>query len=180
MRFPAGLPQPRLQVDLLGIEEEVLVEEADLVERLTAQDERGTHHPVHGPDARTFRLLDTELSERCETHRADERSRKAPRRILQASVGIDQSRAEGGYLGVRVQILGDPLEAPVVCGRVFVQDVDVPSGRRTDDRVVVRAEACPVFLLDHPHVREALAHGGGGAVLRGVVEHDDLGLYRGE
>ena len=96
------------------------------------------------------------------------------------SVGIDQSRAEGGDLRVRVQILGDPLEAPVVCGRVFVQDVDVPSGRRPDDRVVVRAEAGPVLLLDHPHLREALAHGGGGTVLRRVVEHDDLGLRAGE
>src|SRR5580765_4970679 len=180
MRFPAGPPQPRLQVDLLGIEKEILVEQADLVERLTAQDERGTHHPVHGTDARTLRLLDPELSERCETHRADEWCRKAPRRILQASVGIDQSRAEGGDLRVRVQILGDPLEAPVVCSRVFVQDVDVPSGRRPDDRVVVRGEAGPVLLLDHPHVREALAHGGGGAVLRRVVEHDDLGLRAGE
>ena len=52
VHLPAGLPQPRLQVDLLRVEEEVLVEQADLVERLTAQDERGAHHPVDRPDAR--------------------------------------------------------------------------------------------------------------------------------
>src|SRR4029079_8487618 len=46
VHFPARLSKPHLQVDLLGVEEEVLVEETDLVQRLASQDERGAHHTV--------------------------------------------------------------------------------------------------------------------------------------
>jgi hypothetical protein len=40
VHLPARLPQPELQVDLLRVEEELLVEQPDLVERLAAEDER--------------------------------------------------------------------------------------------------------------------------------------------
>ena len=48
VHLPAGLPQPELEVDLLGVQEELLVEEPDLLERLAAQHEGGAHHPVDG------------------------------------------------------------------------------------------------------------------------------------
>jgi hypothetical protein len=39
---------------------------------------------------------------------------------------------------------------------------------------VIRTESRTLGLRDHAHVGKALAHGGGGIVLGGVVEHDDL------
>jgi hypothetical protein len=61
---------------------------------------------------------------------------------------------------------------------VLVEDVDVAALGRADDGVVVRAEAGPEGLRDHADVREALPYGVGRAVLRRIVEHDDLSADR--
>src|SRR5262249_61819215 len=62
VHLPARLPEPELQVDLLGIEEELLVEEADFVQRLAPQHERRTHHPVNRARSLAPGSLDTELA----------------------------------------------------------------------------------------------------------------------
>ena len=51
-RVPAGVPQPPEQVGLLGVQEEALVEAADRLERLAAQQHAAAGHPVRPPAAR--------------------------------------------------------------------------------------------------------------------------------
>src|SRR5206468_9910328 len=53
---PAGTPEPQTEVDLLEIEEEVLVEEPDLVERLAPEEERSPQHPIDRPRPCALRL----------------------------------------------------------------------------------------------------------------------------
>src|SRR5262245_12175258 len=79
VHVPAGVAQAELQVHLFGVEEELLVEQADLVERLAAEDECGPHHPVDRVRAGAVRLLDPQLPHRQQAERADERCREPPR-----------------------------------------------------------------------------------------------------
>jgi hypothetical protein len=140
VHLPACAVKPRLQVDLLRVEEEVLVEEPDLVERLSPQHDRGAGHPVDTVRHVSARLSHAEPAEGHEADGADERRREAPRRVLQTAVRIDEPRTERGHARMIVEICREGFEPPVSGGRVLVEDVDVPSGRRTDDGVVIRTE----------------------------------------
>src|SRR6266508_4916531 len=165
VHLPARLPEAELEVDLLRVEEELLVEEPDLVERLATQHEGGAHHPIDSPRRVAVRLLDAQLPDGEEPERAHGRRRKAPRGVLPPPVGIHELGTEGGDARIRAEIRGHPLETPTVRGGVLVQDVHVTPARRADDGVVVRAEAGPELLRDHADVGKALPHGLDGAVL---------------
>jgi len=82
VHLPTGLPQAELQVDLLGVEEELLVEQADLVQCLAPQDERGAHHPVDRMWLPAARLLHAQLPDGQQADGAHERRRKAPGGVL--------------------------------------------------------------------------------------------------
>src|SRR5262249_23847472 len=100
--------------------------------------------------------------------------RETPGGRLRPTVGIDKARPESGEAGVRVEVRDHPLQAPVLTRRVLVEHEHVTAGRRPDDRVVIRAEACPMALLDHATLPQALPTGRGRTVLRSVVEDVDL------
>ena len=135
---------------------------------------------VDGTRQVSARLSYTDPAEGCEAEGADDRRREAPRRVLQTAVRIDEPRTERGHAWMVVEICRQSSEAPIAGGGVLVEDVDVAAGRGTDDGVVIRAEPRTVCLRDHADVGKALAHRVGGAVLRGVVEHDDLGVGAGQ
>src|SRR5207247_4176600 len=101
---PSGPSEPKLEIDLLRVEEELLVEEADLVERFAPKQESGARDPVDLARRVAVRLLDAELPERREPERADERRREAPGRVLPSSVRIDELRPEGRDGRARVEM----------------------------------------------------------------------------
>ena len=73
LRPPSRAAQAPRQVRLLGVDEELLVEEADLVERLTADQERGSHGPVDVACLAPSRLEDPGAAEREQTERSGRR-----------------------------------------------------------------------------------------------------------
>ena len=79
VHLPAGSAQPELQVDLLRIEEELLVEEPDLLEGVTPDDEGGSHDPVDPARRLTAGLHHACPAERQEPESADEGRGEAPR-----------------------------------------------------------------------------------------------------
>src|SRR5262245_10827529 len=111
--LPSRPSQAKLKVDLLRVEEELLVEEADLVERLAPEEESGTRDPVDLPGRITVRLLHPDPAEGGEPERADERRREAPRRILASSVGIDELRPQRRDARIGVEVRDQAVEAPV-------------------------------------------------------------------
>src|SRR5919201_306925 len=84
VHLPAGAAEPELQVDLLGVEEEPLVEEAYLLQGLAAEYDGRTHDPVDRARLFADRLLDAELADGEQPEGADRGRRKAPSRRLQA------------------------------------------------------------------------------------------------
>ena len=174
LRPPARAAQTAAEVRLLRVDEELLVEEADLVERLAAEEERGRHGPVDVARLAPTRLDDARTAEGEQAEPGGRGRREAPGRVLKAAVGIDEPWPERGDPRIRVQVSDHSLEPPVLARRVLVEDEDVAAGRGADHGVVVGAEARPVPLLDHANVGEPLANGSRRAVLRGVVEDDDL------
>ena len=64
LRPPPRAAQAPRQVRLLGVDEELLVEEAYLVERLAANEERGSHRPVDIACLTPSRLEDARAAER--------------------------------------------------------------------------------------------------------------------
>src|SRR5262245_37152897 len=114
---PAGLPKAKLEIHFFRVEEELLVEQADLVERLPSEHERGAHHPGDRARGRSARLRHAELSQRDHSERGDRRARKPPRRILVPPVWVDDARSERRHARIRVEARDQGGERPVVGGR---------------------------------------------------------------
>ena len=70
----------RESVRLLGVDEEVLIEEADLVERRTPDEERGRHRPVDIACLAPSRLDNARSTQREQAERRGRRRGEAPRR----------------------------------------------------------------------------------------------------
>src|SRR5207249_2798920 len=104
VHLPAGTAEPELQVDLLRVEEELLVERPDLLERLTPEEERGARDPVDRTRLAASRLLHARLTQRHESERTDERGRETPGRVLAPAVGIHEARPESRDARMRVEV----------------------------------------------------------------------------
>src|SRR5262249_59730764 len=82
VHLPTGFPEPKLEIDLLRVEEEALVEETHLGKRFAPQHECCAHYPVDLSRLVPAGLLHTEPAEGRQPEGAHERGRKAPGRVL--------------------------------------------------------------------------------------------------
>src|SRR4051794_26098216 len=108
LRPPARAAQPAAEIGLLRVDEELLVEETDLLEGLTADEERGRHGPVDVAGLAASRLEDARPAEREQPKCGSRRRREPPRRSLRPPVGIDQPRAERGHPRIGLQVADHP------------------------------------------------------------------------
>ena len=146
--LPAGLRGPVAEVDVLAVEAEALVEAAELVEHLAAQEEEGGEHPV-GLDRLGRPVLEQVVVElpglraedRAQRRPPDDRAadrREAAARGLPAAVREEQLRADHARprmdLG-ELERAARPRPAAARC----------PGSRRR--RTGRSSRRCPVFAL---------------------------------
>jgi polysaccharide biosynthesis protein PslH len=171
---PPALLQPPAEVDLLEEHEERRVESANLLERLTPQEEcRPDDELAAAPGPR-------QLPGEGGPGRGDRRPPRPPARgvsdrgRLRGAVETVQLRGECTEGGVLVGAGEETLEGVARGPGVRVEDEHEPFARRTDPLVAGRAVADVLGQLDHPYSGEALPDEIPGAVGRRVVDDDHL------
>ena len=181
--LPPGLAEPIAPVGLLAEHEVALVEAADSVDRLAANEQAGAHQElrltlrvvveaacVEGVERARARC---ELAQEQVLGRDPPDARKAADRALEGAVGVAQARAYDRRVRVR---LGEAHQCVQRAGgepRVRVQE-QVPAPRRGPHAGVVAGSEALVLLLDHDGLGEALANEVERAVRGAVVDDDEL------
>ncbi len=181
--LPAGLPEPVAPVGLLAEEEEVLVERADRVDRLPADEHAGAHHDLRlehavvGEAAGVERVQElrsrSQLAQEEVLRREPPGSREPAHRALQRPVRVREPRADDRGLRVLVRERHEPFERALGQPGVGVQDQDVAAGRDRETRVPARRKPS-VLPLEDARGREELADDVGRPVGGAVVDDDRL------
>ena len=177
-RVPAGVGQAPAEVDLVGVDEELRVEAADLARRPRGGRASPPTAPSRPGAPRSPRLCTT--SALVQEQRRQQRGagrREAPRRRLLLAVGADEHRPgrAGALVGVERGVQGDG-RAGLELGVLVEQQAEAPA-RALQQRGVVGALAraargsAITSVVDRVRARHL-----GRPVLGGVVEHQHLGL----
>ena len=172
------------QVDLLGVEEERLVEASQPLVQLPPHEHAGARQPVHPPCRVVREVAAVEAVEGAGARRElaqvevlrgqAEDGREAPAGALQAPVGPEQPRPDRAGGRARLGEAHELVDRPGPHERVAVQQQQpAPRGdRRT--AVVAGAEADVPAQRHEADVRVLGREPGGGAVPGGLVDDDRL------
>ena len=179
--LPAGLMETVVPVRLLAEEEEVLVREADLVDRLPPDQHAGAHHAFDLACLVVVEVTRVEGVQRpasgCELAQEEVLGReppergKSPNRTLQGPIRVRQPRPDEGRVRARVGELDDPTKRVADEPGVRVQEEHVAALGVPNPGVPARGEA-QVLGLDHAYLRKGLSHERDGPVARAVVDDD--------
>ena len=177
--MPAGVAQPPGEVDLVGVDEEVGVEVADLLGRARA----ARAAPPTGtsrPRARACRVLCT-VSRRCRNSAPASAVSGDGKRHADAwrePSGRSSARAGAGGCGLLLQRLESASVAPGSSSESSFSSSAIAPARAAQQLGVVSALPRRSLERDHLVHRRVRARGLGGAVARAVVEHQHLARER--
>ena len=180
---PTRLAEPVAPVGLLAEHEEVLVEQADLVRGVAADEQAGAEQPVDlaHPVVVEAALVEgvqglrprRQLAQEQVLGREPPEGWKRARRALQRPVGIEQTRSDDRRVRMLIRKPGELLGAVADQPRIGVQQQEVAAGGEPHPRVVAAAHA-EVLLLDHACLRKPPPNELDRPVGRAVVDHDRL------
>ena len=188
---PARAREPVVQVEVLHVHPVALVEEADVLEGLAADQHEGTVDGIHQPGLSLVEIGRPVLPEARagapaapdagEVGERAERRRKRPLRgVVEAAVVALQPRPGHAELGARVEQRAQQLERPVGHPRVGVEHQHVRGRPGADGEVVRAAEPDIARVPRQGHLGKLALDHLGRAVVRGVVDnvHGDRPLGR--
>jgi hypothetical protein len=165
--LPAGLLGPDAPVDILAVDPEGLIEQADLVDHLATNEQEGPGYGVHLVRLHRVEIgqivLGHHLASRKQAAQTGEpeeghrRRRNTPAAgKLQRAILVQHSAAGDADIGIGVHELHHPVDRAILDERVRVQEQDVVRPALADRLVVGPGEADVVLVLDEVNVGEAL------------------------
>src|SRR5581483_3627849 len=178
----AGAPCSPAEILVLAVHEEALVEALEPLEERTANEKAGARQPLGR--ARTFVKLGTATDlvrpDRTRPQTMEEKrlpvggrkTRKPPKRVLQLTRVVEDSRADDADGRVFVQDRREAVERFAVDARIRVEEEDVLSFADPPARVAPAAE--PFVGVEADSCDWKVRHSGD-AVIRGGVVDDDHG-----
>ncbi len=180
---PAGVAQPRGEVELLAVQEERFVEHPDFVEHLAGQQHAGTGHPVHLAFGRTVPSLHVvpaaepvarlERPQEAVSHRVDD-ARERPAARIHGPVQVADHRPHDPRTRMRPRdrdVVGERSRPPL---RVGVQQQHVRRVGLTDALVPRRRQVDVLRVLDQTDPGMCGDRARMAAVDRSVVDHQHV------
>lgn len=180
----AGIPGALAPVHVFAIHEEVRVEAADFLDKVTAHKHGGSADPIYIADGGVIPVLHEivadgpvvgeKATEEGVSERGGEGVGEAAAAVLEAAVGIEEFGAGDTDVGVFGDECEEFAEGTGVNDGIAVEEGDVASAALPDGEVVSAGEAEVFGLAEEADPREFALDHFGAPVYGGVFDDDDF------